>query len=545
MRENVQKRAKAAPSQIVVLVLLTFFILPELDVPVIGAVIRATLRSTGIALPWGMALTTLFFLTSNYAQTQLTRLPAWFLSVFTVVALYLFLQALLFATEMSGYALRAVIATLSAPIIVVGAFVIAPHLPWRFIPSAMLAIFVLSFGVFLNQILDLRLNNFIVENWTEVWIFHVLPAYKSLGFGLEPAKSYTPTIASEASHEVYTYLTILIMGYVAMRRQVISRLAWYFTLAAFLFVLIHNGSRTSLFIIVIAAVIFYLLNLLASYKQNIFRTIFYILMPVVGVLLLFQIPFVSKLVSTVYSQWQLLQIWAEIYYEGKINADALQIVVGPRFYPLAVHIQTPLHYPIGLPINTSIEEFYQFSLQKLDLDPLRTTHLLLQQYVGNREFMNETAKEALVVNELVTRNEIHHTLRANLIPRTWLTYAWTYLGIVGYLITVALFAYSAFVAYLLFKRNELTLAAVLLTIVIAFSVSTGVGATQLFFTFGLLCAVAHGHLHLPPRNASGKFLRQKQALPTRNVSGKFLRRKQALPPRNASEKFLRREHVSR
>ena len=508
MGEKVKTDAITQIRKIFVLLLLAFFLLPELDVPVLGDAIKDTLTSTGIALPWGTALTLLFFLTFRHAREQLARLPAWLLATFIIVALYLSLQILVFAGAgtIEGVALRGAIATLSAPIIVVGTFVIASYLPWGIAPRAMLVIFVLSLGVFLNQILGLRLNNFIVENWTQVWFSAVLPAYVSLGFGLDPSKAYTPTIASEASHEVYTYLTLLTMGYVAMRRHAISRLAWLFTVAAFLFVAINNGSRSSLFIVVISGIIFYLLNILASYQQNILRTVFYILMPVVAALILIQIPLVEKLVFTTYQQWQFLQTWADIHYDGVIGVDSLEVLVGPRFYPLAVHIQTPLYYPIGLPINTSAYEMYQYSLEKLGMNPLETVNLLLQQYVGNRELMNETATEALVVDELETHNQIAHALHSHMSPRTWITYTWAYLGVLGWLISASLLAYSAFVAYILFQRNELVLAAVLLTVVIASSLSTGVGGTQLYFIFGLVCAIAHGRLYLPPRKVSEKFL---------------------------------------
>lgn len=235
-------------------------------------------------------------------------------------------------------------------------------------------------------------------------------------------------------------------------------------------------------------------------------------MPVVSALLLIQIPFVGELAFTIYKQWHFLQVWAEIHYHGEISVDSLQVLVGPRFYPLAVHIQTPLYYPIGFPISTSFQELYQFSLQKLDMDPLRTTHLLLQQYVGNREFINETASEAIVVDKHITHNQVNHTLLTNLSPRTWITYTWAYLGILGWLITALLCAYTAFVTYLLFKRNELILVAVLLTVVVASSLSTGVGGTQLYFLYGLICAIAHGRLYIPPRNVSWKFIGEEHAL---------------------------------
>ena len=506
MGGNVQTEAISAPRKIFVYLLLCFFILPELDVPVIGDLVRKAVNSTGIALPWGMALTVLFFLTSHRARAQLAQIPTWLLTAFAIFALYLLLQALFYVRALDATALRAVVATLTAPVIVVGTFIIASNLPWRFVPLAMAIILVLSFGVFLNQFLGLGLNNFIIENWTEVWFYKVQLGYKSLGPSLAPREEYTPTIGSEASHEVYTYLSLLIMGYVAMRRRAISGFAWLFVAAVFLFVMINNGSRSSLFIVVIAGVIFYLLNLLASYKQNVLKTIFYILIPVVGALHILQIPAVFDMVAQLNIQWRFLEYWAETHYEGRINADAMQLVFGPRFYPLAVHIQTPLYYPVGLPINTSIEEIYQFSQQKLNMDPIETTNVLLTYGVENRELINQTASEKIVESELVTSGQIYHTLHSNLSPRTWITYTWAYLGILGWLITVSLYAYSAFVAYLLFKRNELILAAVLLTIVIASSVSTGVGGTQLYFIFGLLCAIAHGHLNLPPRSLSEEFL---------------------------------------
>lgn len=509
--DNAHTKAKTAPQRIFVFGLLAFYILPELDIPAVGTVIRSVVKTVGIALPYGVILTTLFFLTSQHAQSRLTRIPPGFLIVLGISAFYLFLQFFYFLDTLDATALRAVIATLSAPIIVIGTFVIAPYLPWQLVLRITLVAFVLSFIVFLNRVLGLGLHNQIIEFWTEVWFFKVLPAYKSDPGGL-PGKAYTPTIASEGSHEVFTYFTILLLGYVAMRRHAISKFAWLFIGAAFLFMMFNNGSRSALFVIVISAVAFYLLNLLASYQQSASKTIFHLFWPPVVALILYQIPVVYRLVNLVIEQWNFLHYWADTHYGGEITADTMKILVGPRFYPMFVHINTPLYYPIGFPITTSTFEMYDVAREKFGMDPLKTAAFLPGDYVQDPLEEEKDNTDRHIDLLYGTHARLLHALHANLSPRTWLTYTWAYLGIFGYLITLALFAYSAVVTYLLFRRNEIILAAVLLTALIASSTSTGVGATQLYFVFGLICAIAHGHLYLPPRNVSGKFLSKEGVL---------------------------------